>query len=657
MKILVTGAAGFIGSHLCESLLNDGHIVYGIDNLSTGYKTAISHLISNPNFEFIHHDVIEPINLLVDQIYSLASPASPQQYQKNPVFTTKTNILGSINMLELALKNKARVLLTSTSEVYGDPLEHPQKETYRGNVDPTGPRSCFIEGTEILTKNGWKDFKNINYKDEIATLNPYNKELEYNIPTNIIKEHYNGDIYEFKNNNIDLSVTPNHKMYIKNRNSENYELLEAFNIKDYNHSSLLKQCKWTGIDQDYFYFPEETLKLKNCKIKPIKKLKMDDWLEFMGYYLTEGCVYLHKKKTNINGKIYQSTAYKIQISQSEEKNPEIFNKIKNCLIRLGIKHCISKSRNCYFVFSNKQIATYLLQFGKSKDKFVPKEFLMLSKRQLKILYQAMIDGDAAKKYNKHISNVYYSSSTRLMDDMQEILLKIGYYGNIKLPSPGRNVNYISCIESEKNHEYPNPIIKNYHGFIYCVNVPNHIICVRKNGKYVFCGNCYDESKRCAETLFFDYHRNYNVDIRVVRFFNVYGERLSSGDGRVISNFICQALKNDPITVYGSGRQTRSFMYIEDAINGLKAMMNNEKDFLGPVNLGNPIEFTIHDLAEQIIKLTNSQSKIIYRDLPKDDPKQRKPDISLAKKQLNWSPTFNLNDGLLKTIEYFKKELK
>lgn len=309
MKILVTGGAGFIGSHLCESLLKNGHFVYCIDNLSTGFRSSINHLQNNPNFEFIHHDVIEPLNLLVDQIYSLASPASPQQYQKNPVYTTKTNILGSINMLELALKNKARVLLTSTSEIYGDPTVHPQPESYNGNVNPCGPRSC-----------------------------------------------------------------------------------------------------------------------------------------------------------------------------------------------------------------------------------------------------------------------------------------------------------------------------------------------------------YDESKRCSETLFFDYHRNYNVDIRVVRFFNVYGPRLNSADGRVVSNFICQALKNDPITVYGNGRQTRSFMFIEDAINGLKTMMDSDRDFFGPVNLGNPNEFTIHELAELVIKLTNSQSKIIYRDLPQDDPKQRRPDIALAKKRLGWEPKIALKDGLLQTIQYFKETI-
>lgn len=310
-KILITGVAGFLGSHLAESLINEGHFVYGIDNLSTGYKTNLKNIINHPNFEFIHHDVIEPFNILVDEIYSMASPASPILYQKDPIFTLKTNVIGSINMLDLAMRNKAKILLTSTSEIYGDPLEHPQKETYNGNVNPCGIRSC-----------------------------------------------------------------------------------------------------------------------------------------------------------------------------------------------------------------------------------------------------------------------------------------------------------------------------------------------------------YDEAKRTAECAMSDYHRQFNVDTRIVRLFNVFGDRLNSSDGRVVSNFITQALKNDPITIYGDGTQTRSFMFVEDAIDGLKAMMNNDKAFLGPVNIGNPYcEFTILELAKIIIELTNSKSEIVFKSLPQDDPKQRKPDISLAKEKLNWEPKISLKDGLLKTIEHFKKELK
>jgi UDP-glucuronate decarboxylase len=304
MKILVTGGAGFIGSHLCESLLNDGHFVYCVDNLSTGYRKNINHLETNSKFQFIYHDVIDPLNLLVDQIYSLASPASPIQYQKNPVYTIKTNVLGSINMLELALKNKARILLSSTSEIYGNPLEHPQKETYNGNINPCSERAC-----------------------------------------------------------------------------------------------------------------------------------------------------------------------------------------------------------------------------------------------------------------------------------------------------------------------------------------------------------YNESKRCAETLFYNYHKNYNIDIRIIRIFNCYGPKLASGDGRVISNFIEQALKNEPITIYGNGLQTRSFQYIDDLIIGMKKMMNS--DLIGPVNMGNPIEFTIKELANLIRILTGSSSEIVYKDLPNDDPVRRKPDISLAKEKLGWEPKISLDLGLLKTIEYFR----
>ncbi len=165
--------------------------------------------------------------------------------------------------------------------------------------------------------------------------------------------------------------------------------------------------------------------------------------------------------------------------------------------------------------------------------------------------------------------------------------------------------------------------------------------------------CYDEGKRCAETLFFDYYRQYNLNIRVARIFNTYGPRMFSNDGRVVSNFIVQALKNDDITIYGKGNQTRSFCYIEDTVEGLIRMMNNRENFPGPVNIGNPNEFTILELAKKIIKLTNSKSKIIYSDLPEDDPMQRKPDISLAKNKLEWVPKIQIEEGLQKTIDWFK----
>ena len=304
-RILVTGGAGFLGSHLCDRLIEQGNDVICIDNLFTGSKDNIRHLMGNPYFEFIRHDVTEPIYVEVDQIYNLACTASPIHYQYDPIKTGKTSVLGALHTLGLAKRVHARILQASTSEVYGDPEIHPQPESYRGCVNPIGIRSC-----------------------------------------------------------------------------------------------------------------------------------------------------------------------------------------------------------------------------------------------------------------------------------------------------------------------------------------------------------YDEGKRMAETLFFDYHRQHQVDIKVIRIFNTYGPRMNTHDGRVVSNFIVQALKNENITIYGSGEQTRSFCYVDDLIEGMIRMMNSRDGFTGPVNIGNPGEFTMLELAQKIIDLTGSSSKIVFEPLPQDDPMQRRPVIDLAKKELSWEPTVNLEEGLKKTIAYF-----
>jgi UDP-glucuronate decarboxylase len=308
MRILVTGGAGFLGSHLCERLLVDGNEVICLDNFFTGSKQNIATLSANPNFELVRHDVIDPFKFEVDQIYNLACPASPPYYQYNPIKTIKTSVMGAINCLGLAKRLKARVMQASTSEVYGDPQVHPQPESYWGNVNPIGKRSC-----------------------------------------------------------------------------------------------------------------------------------------------------------------------------------------------------------------------------------------------------------------------------------------------------------------------------------------------------------YDEGKRCAETLFFDYHRENKVDIRVVRIFNTYGPRMHESDGRVVSNFIVQALKGEDITIYGDGSQTRSFCYVDDLIEGFVRVMR-QTETPGPINLGNPGEFTMVELAELILKLVKGRSRIVHKRLPADDPKQRRPDISLAKRVLKWEPAVPLEDGLKRTIAYFKKRL-
>ena len=309
-RILVTGGAGFLGSHLCESLLKQGCEVICVDNYYTGNKQNVSHLMDNKYFELYRHDITFPLFIEVDEIYNLACPASPIHYQNDPVQTTKVNVHGAINMLGLAKRLKARILQASTSEVYGDPSVHPQPESYRGNVNCIGPRSC-----------------------------------------------------------------------------------------------------------------------------------------------------------------------------------------------------------------------------------------------------------------------------------------------------------------------------------------------------------YDEGKRCAETLFFDYHRQHKLDVKVARIFNTYGTRMHPNDGRVVSNFIIQALKGEPITVYGDGSQTRSFCYVDDLINGIISLMDTRHGFTGPVNLGNPQEFTVLELAGKIIELTNSTAKINFKPLPEDDPLQRKPDITLAGAELAWKPVINLEKGLIKTIAYFKDLLE
>ena len=309
-KVLVTGGAGFLGSHLCERLIDAGHDVLCVDNFFTGNKRNVEHLLSHPRFEVMRHDVTFPLYVEVDQIYNLACPASPVHYQFDPVQTTKTSVHGAINMLGLAKRVKARILQASTSEVYGDPEVHPQQESYWGRVNPIGIRSC-----------------------------------------------------------------------------------------------------------------------------------------------------------------------------------------------------------------------------------------------------------------------------------------------------------------------------------------------------------YDEGKRCAETLFFDYWRQHRLEIKVMRIFNTYGPRMHPNDGRVVSNFIVQALKGEPITIYGDGSQTRSFCYVDDLIEGMIRLMNTPADFTGPVNIGNPGEFTMLELAEHVHRLVGSKSELVFKPLPQDDPKQRQPDITLAKSVLDWGPKVNLEDGLKQTIDYFRKLIR
>jgi UDP-glucuronate decarboxylase len=214
-----------------------------------------------------------------------------------------------------------------------------------------------------------------------------------------------------------------------------------------------------------------------------------------------------------------------------------------------------------------------------------------------------------------------------------------------------NKRFVTPTYSERTVEF-------YDGYVYCVNVPNHVIYVRRNGKALFCGNCYDEGKRVAETLFMDYHRQNGVDTRIVRIFNTYGPKMLENDGRVVSNFIVQALRGEDLTIYGSGEQTRSFCYVVDLVEGLIRLMNTEKETINlPVNIGNPGEFTMNELAQEVARAVGKDIKIRHLPLPPDDPKQRQPSIERAKNLLGWSPTVPLAEGLRKTVAYFAERIK
>jgi UDP-glucuronate decarboxylase len=654
-KFLICGGAGFIGSNMVGRLLKEGHQVTVVDDLSTGSEKNLEPFIAHPAFDFVKADVCDyNDDQEYDRVVNLACPASPVHYQTNPIHTMLTNVQGTYNLLGFAYLKGARFLQASTSEVYGDPMVHPQTEEYWGNVNCYGPRACYTDDVEVLTDTGWKLFSDLKVTDTIATLNQNTDRLEYQLPTEIIEQEYDGVIQSYQNQNIDLSVTPNHKMYARKRNSDNFELIESQKFTDVDHSVMKKTVSdWNGPYQEFFFFPEENKNIKFSKHKILEKVKMDDWLEFMGYFLTEGCVYIHNKQKIVNGKTYFYREYRIQISQSETANNLIFTKIGNCLTRLGIKYSVSRSGNSYFVFNNKQIAIYLSKFGKSRDKYIPREFLNLSREQLKILFDSMMDGDGTKESEDH-SRVYYSTSKHLVDGIQEIMLKLGYRGNIRY-SKSRNIYSITCVENVIYSKYPIPFIEIYNGMVYCVTVPNRVIYVRRNGKAVFCGNCYDEGKRAAETLVYDFQRAVQLDCRIVRIFNTYGPNMAKNDGRVVSNFIVQALEGKPLSIYGDGSQTRSFCYVDDTVEAILSVL--EGTYRKPLNVGNPVEFSVLELANAVLEaLDKKDHPIQYYTLPQDDPRQRNPNIDKIKELYGWEPKVQLDQGLSKTVDYFMKLL-
>ncbi|MBA3246818.1 MAG: GDP-mannose 4,6-dehydratase, partial [Pyrinomonadaceae bacterium] len=296
-----------------------------------------------------------------------------------------------------------------------------------------------------------------------------------------------------------------------------------------------------------------------------------------------------------------------------------------------------------------QLAMILEPLGKSGDKYLPREYLQFSRRQSKILFDALMLGDGSRRGNCY---AYYSKSKRLADDVQELALRCGYAASVVSHAIGRDLYRVNIrLPLEANLVAPRRIP--YAGKVYCINVRNHVICVRRNGRAAWCGNCYDEGKRIAETLMMDYHRQNKVDTRIARIFNTYGPRMLENDGRVVSNFIVQALRGEELTIYGTGEQTRAFCYVDDLIEGLIRLMNAD-GVHEPVNLGNPHEFTMKELAEEVARICGVSGDIKYYPLPEDDPRQRRPDITRARQLLQWEPTIPLREGLKRTVAYFSE---
>ncbi|NEQ72164.1 MAG: NAD-dependent epimerase/dehydratase family protein [Okeania sp. SIO2C9] len=504
MRILVTGGAGFLGSHLIDRLMEQGHEVICLDNFYTGTKRNILKWLNHPYFELIRHDITEPIRLEADQIYHLACPASPIHYQYNPVKTIKTNVMGTLNMLGLAKRVKARFFLASTSEVYGDPDVHPQTEEYRGNVNCIGIRSCFDPKTEILTEAGWVAFPDLQPELKVATLNPEGK-VEYHIPDEYIIQPYIGEMYRFANAKFDFCVTPNHWMYVRSK-TDKLKFIRADEDKHWHSWRALTGGDFGGEEVEWFELGNPP---RNAKVK-VEKIFMDDWLEFLGYYISEGCVHVRKRSRVVGGNDYDVADYNVLIAQ---ENPEGRLKIANCLSHLGFKFFDSDDHQ--FRICSKQLAEILLPLGKSGEKYIPREFFRLSKRQLLILFKALIMGDGSERGNCY---TYYSKSKQLADDVQELALRCGYAASVVSHAVGRDLYRVN-IRPAKDANLVEPERFHYVGKVYCVNVTNHVVFVRRNGRAAWCGQCYDEGKRVAETLAFDYHRQNNVDIRVVRIFN------------------------------------------------------------------------------------------------------------------------------------------
>ena len=708
--------------------------------------------MTNPNFELLRHDVTFPLYIEVDEIYNLAAPASPIYYQKDPVQTTKTIVHGAINMLGLAKRTKAKILQASTSEVYGNPQEHPQTEEYWGNVNPIGIRSCYDEGKRcaetlffdyyrqnnvpirvvrifnsltgdqkvIYYKNGILKYKKFidcydDIKNEIENIIVpcFGKDNRYVLsPISGIHKHKvtkNG--YElFLTWGKQIKLTEDHGVFILNKNQK---IKEKF-VKDLVIGDIIaipNQIKWIDIplmpfkisnilkqDFNFYVSNDDDLEriinnkyfINKCKqsgvglpstinnFKRVKRIKssflksnniilnsndyivlddskhiiknniniMEEFLWFLGFYVAEGSL------VNNNGGDYQLHFY------SDLKYLQKLNQIIYNLFELETKIYSSDTKPHICIRSKIifELVTKYFEFGikKQLEKIIPDWIIQLPKDQLKWFLLGFWEGDGnhdAKTTGNKL--IFSSSSINLIDNLNLILLKFGiigstccYYTTCSKDNPKLYKGYLITVQGLSHYDISrlDTVVQKLQRKKNSDIQWAHIKDIKKFD--LIEENVYDFSVKNFENF---------IGGDLISCHNTYGPNMKINDGRVVSNFIVQALTSKPITIYGNGKQTRSFCYISDTVNGLISMMEQDK-YVGPINLGNPEELKIVDVANLIVNLTESDSKLEFKSLPLDDPTRRKPDISLAKEILKWRPKVNFKEGLQYTIKYFKDTL-
>lgn len=775
--ILVTGGAGFIGSHLCEWLCEDNHVIC-VDNLVTGKKDNIKLLLKNPNFTFIEHDVSKnfKIDQSIDQIYHLSSPASPIDYQKLPIETMMVNSLGTRNMLELAKEKRAKILLASTSEVYGEPEKHPQTEEYWGHVNPTGPRSCYDESkrfaealamayhrvhgvdiriarifNSILADQAVVVFNDSNF--HLLEIGEYvnkieseqNTERRILVPafdkktcrislhevSNVIKHPYIGDAYEIRTSyGRKVRVTGDHSVFTADKNfmpvaipvrklrvgdyialpaklptvekeldyvviSEEllrlcsdielwdyaiqsdsmrniivknkdkiYEILEESGKYKYGRRNFYNIFEKRFVQQSLL--PLYLIKKLDVEVPPDAKLRMyksgahifipnkikitDEILWLIGFYLAEGSSNYKDGKsyfvTFSSDDHYLDKAEKILddnfgvhvIRRMHDKNraPAIF----------------VHSKILYFIFD--KIFQIIKKSGNEELRIPPWVF-QLPLHRLKHFLEGFREGDGTHSGKKMGEEMCFDTKyENFALDLTMLLLRFGivasvgeYTTNFKKKYGDRKFKFYRLTICE---------LSSFDILQWDKGVKQKLI-ARTKGDLVW--SKVKDIKKCKPTQYvYDFSvpgaENFMAGNGVCCH-NTYGPRMRSNDGRVIPNFVMQALKNEDITVYGDGKQTRSFCYISDMIDGLIRLMESGRP--GEIlNLGHPDERKVVDVAKMIKEMTQSNSKIIFLPLPKDDPTRRKPDIKKAKEKLGWEPKISFESGLKKTIEWFRGSL-